>query len=355
MTATRVAATTESADATHGVKRLPGRVFNAENVTMTDEGRIFVTGSEAVYEFGADGTLNTIPVEILPQDCMKNGISTDGRFLYLACTRIHGGDKPLFLKPWCDVNNLEQTPLNFIRIILAEKIICQVDSCIVRATLEGKTSFNDVVARKDGEFFANGLAIDASGMLYVANSFAGASAGLYRARSEGEANLELWHQRAGCVPNGVKIWQGAVYYTGFQLLPAPSALLVRVEIGADGSAGESEVVYSRLGAFFDDFDITEDGFVIADIGDLSISPFGSGALLFVDADGRLVNIFRHEHLQHPSAVKVVGKKTGQFEKGDILVTEKSGHCVVWIRNNGGYDNPLFATNSGEEGHIGGAG
>src|SRR5512134_3125696 len=127
MTATGVAATTEGTDATQGVQRLPGRVFNAENLTMTDEGRIFVTGSEAVYEFGTNGILNIVPVETLPQDCMKNGISTDGRFLYLACTRIHGGDKPLFPKSWCDVNNLEQTPLNFIRMLLAEKIICQVD------------------------------------------------------------------------------------------------------------------------------------------------------------------------------------------------------------------------------------
>lgn len=37
MTATRVASTTEGTDATQAVQRLPGRVFNAENVTMTDE------------------------------------------------------------------------------------------------------------------------------------------------------------------------------------------------------------------------------------------------------------------------------------------------------------------------------
>lgn len=354
MPATGVTVTTEGIDATQGVQRLPGEAFNAENLTTTDEGRIFVTGSKALYEW-TNGTLNTVPVETLPQDCMKNGISTEGRFLYLACTRIHGGDKPLFPKSWCDVSSLEQTPLNFIRMLLAEKIICHVDSYVVRASLEGKTSFDEVVARKDGAFFANGLGIDASGMLYVANSFPGASAGLYRVRSGGEANLELWHQRAGCVPNGVKIWQGTVYYTGFQLLPVPSSVLVRVEIGADGSAGKSEVVYTRLGAFFDDFDIIENGFVIADVGDLSISPFGSGALLFVDTDGRLVNTFRHEYLQHPSAVKVISRKTAQFEKNDILVTEKSGHCLVWLRNDGSCHDPLFPRNSDEERHIGGAG
>ena len=96
----------------------------------------------------------------------------------------------------------------------------------------------------------------------------------------------------------------------------------------------SEVVYRRLGAFFDDFDVVEHSFVIADAGDVSISPLGSGALLFVDGDGRLVNTFEHEYLKHPSAVKVVGKKTGQFEAGDILVTEKSGHCLVWLRPEG---------------------
>jgi hypothetical protein len=104
-----------------------------------------------------------------------------------------------------------------------------------------------------------------------------------------------------------------------------------VKIGDDGSAGEPEVVYTRLGSFFDDFDAVEDGFVIADIADARTSPFGSGALLFVDGDGRLLDTFKHEQLKHPSAVKVVRRKTGQFEAGDILMTEKTGHCLVWLR------------------------
>lgn len=74
--------------------------------------------------------------------------------------------------------------------------------------------------------------------------------------------------------------------------------------------------------------------LLSDVGDLRASPLGSGALLFVDTNGRLVDTFKHEYLKHPSAVKMVGKKAGQFVKGDILVTEKAGHCLVWLRSDG---------------------
>jgi hypothetical protein len=40
----------EGIDSIKSVQPLPGRVFNAENLTITKEGRLFVTGSEAVYE-----------------------------------------------------------------------------------------------------------------------------------------------------------------------------------------------------------------------------------------------------------------------------------------------------------------
>lgn len=295
----------EGSDGNQIVKPLPGRVFNAENIAITGEGRIFVTGSEAVYELGTDGTLNNIPVENVPPDCMKNGITTDGNFLYLACARVHSGDNPLVPRSWCDITGMEQTPASFARLLFAE-MVCQVETCIVRASLRGRTLFDKIVA-KEARFFANGIA-SYGGSLYVANSFPGLSAGIYRVPGGGDATVDLkpWHQRVGCAPNGVKVarvrgsgrpqperW--SLYYTGFQLLPVPSSVLVRVEIEADGSAGQSEVVYRRLGAFFDDFDVVEHSFVIADAGDVSISPLGSGALLFVDGDGRLVNTFKHEY------------------------------------------------------------
>ena len=210
--------------------------------------------------------------------------------------------------------------------------------------LDGEASFDDVVATKDTTFFANGLAIDAFGM-YVANSFPGASAGIYRSpnRRGATVNLELWHQRVGCWPNGVKVGRDkdvgdAVYYTGLIPLPVPSSVLIRVEIKADGSPGDSTVLYTRVGAIFDDFDIIENengfenGFIVAEEG--SISPFRSGALLFVDTNGQLAKTIEHDSLKHPSAVKIVAKKAGQFEKGDILVTEKAGHCLVWLRSEG---------------------
>jgi hypothetical protein len=87
---------------------------------------------------------------------MKNGISADDKFLYLACTRIHSGDNTLVPESWCRISKLDQnTTLSFFRMIVAE-LICQVESYVVRASLDGEASFDDVVATKEATFFANG-------------------------------------------------------------------------------------------------------------------------------------------------------------------------------------------------------
>lgn len=97
---------------------------------------------------------------------------------------------------------------------------------------------------------------------------------------------------------------------------------------SDGRTGEAEIVYRSLFSIFDDFDIADDGFVIANI--LSI-PHRSGCLLFVTNNGDLKGLFRSQDLKSPSAVQVVKQEGELFEKGDILITEKGRHCVSWLK------------------------
>ncbi len=92
----------------------------------------------------------------------------------------------------------------------------------------------------------------------------------------------------------------SIYYTCLHGLPVWASTLQRVKIMPDGRAGEAEIVYRSLFSIFDDFDIADDGFVIAD-------------------------------LKSPSAVQVVKQEGELFEKGDILITEKGRHCVSWLK------------------------
>ncbi len=325
-------------------------VYNAENVTVTGAGRVFVTGSGGVYEFAAaGGSLKTVAVDA-PPDCMTNGIAADSEALYVACARIHAGNNPL-LPQWAyDVDDLNQA--NFFtvgRMILAE-MIGHADSFILRASLEDRPVFGRVVAQGRTRMFANGIAIDEAGRverpgtLYVANSYPGEPAGIYRAPCAGDAttDLQLWHDVPGYAVNGVKIADGAVYCTASSMGPPPHSALIRVRPGKAGGAAEADVVLRRPFAFFDDFDLFGDGFVIAEVGGLRRLPGFAGALLFVDAGGRIVETFCHDQVPHPSAVKVITHETGPLEQDDLLVPEKGSHALVWLRPQPGLRQRLSA-------------
>jgi hypothetical protein len=320
------------------VASFPG-VYNAENLTMTDSGRVFVTGSGGVYEVSAgEGGLTPLQVNA-PADAMINGIACDQAALYVACAMIHAGNNPLLPEWACDVHDLEHAKsFTVVRLLLAE-MVGHVDSFILRADLRDHPVFDRVVAQGRTRMFANGIAVDEAGRVerpgtvYVANSYPGASAGIYRASTAGDAaaDLELWHDVPGYAVNGVKIADGAVYCTASSLGPPPHSALIRVRAGKSGGTPEAEVILRRAFAFFDDFDLFGDGFVIAEVGGLRRLPELVGELLFVDAAGNIVEATCHEKVPHPSAVKAITREAGPLEPDDLLVTEKSSHALVWLR------------------------
>jgi hypothetical protein len=143
----------------------------------------------------------------------------------------------------------------------------------------------------------------------------------------------IWHRPLDRgTPNGVKFKADptgdSIYYTCLHGLPVWASTLQKVRIMPDGRAGEAEIVYRSLFSIFDDFDIVDEGFVIANI--LSI-PHRSGSLLFMTNSGDLKGIFRNQALNSPSSVRVVKQKSDPFEQGDLLITEKGRHCVSWFK------------------------
>ncbi|MFO1421353.1 MAG: hypothetical protein U1F59_10570 [Candidatus Competibacteraceae bacterium] len=312
-------------------------LLNAENLTLTEEGRLFVTGSLAAYEivWDEDGTFRqqAIPITAgdVPGNCLMNGITARGNSLYLACTHIHKGKNSLLPNLFGDIRNIDQNS-GFLLLVLAETVY-QVDSYIVRADLDQESPVFTEGIRLPGKCFANGLDSDEQGSLYAANSVVGLSPSLFKIRfPEACGTITLgtvWHRPIEHgTPNGLKIKGDYVYYTCLHGLPVWASTLQRVRIMPDGSAGEAEIVYKSLFSIFDDFDIVDDGFVIANIFSI---PYRFGCLLFVTNSGELRGIFRSKNHKSPSAVKVVRKTNNPFKEGDILITEKGRHCVSWFK------------------------
>ena len=186
-------------------------LFNVENLTLSGEGRLFVTGSLAVYEIVKDKTYRyqEIPITAhdVPRNCLMNGITARGNSLYLACTHIHQGEHSLLPNLLGDARKIDQNS-GVLLLMLAEAVY-RVDSYLVRADLgQGSPAFTEGI-RLPGKCFANGLDGDGKGNLYAANSVVGGSPNLLAVRFPqgcGTTTLgNVWHRplERG-TPNGVK-------------------------------------------------------------------------------------------------------------------------------------------------------
>lgn len=316
-------------------------LLNAENLTVTRGGRLFVTGSERVCEIAADGTGGYIWTDIplpddLPKAVFRNGIAGDDRYLYLACAEVDQKAQPLF-KGWLPpLTNRPQDALGFMLLLLAETL-CPVRSWVLRADLSANPlSFGDRVALA-GKCFANGLAVDRNGYVYAANSLPGLNGGIHRLApadwgSPPGSATTLWH-RAGLlhVPNGIKIAGDRLYFTRLGQPPLFSPTVTAMTLD-DQPTVLNEGLCRRNGVLYDDFDVVDGGFVVAAVSDMT-NVFGAfgGALAFFGADGARRGEVRDPRIKHPSAVVVLRRDTPFGAKGDLLLTEKESHTVWRLR------------------------
>lgn len=339
--------------------RLPGlsdgHLYNAENIAITKDGRVFVTGSKHIYEIlkpnGTNYTQREVPItdDAVPESCMKNGLASYGKSLYLACVHIHQGSNP-DLKDLCNVADVEQTLWNLL--FRSQKALrkCQIDSYLLRANLAApRLEFADGVALhpkmqvghrfhlqrtpesrtplSDGEvkFFANGLAADENGALYVANSSYDAakegSLGILRVEVNTfepfSATQIAWLKPEKGAPNGIQFEAETLYYTENANL---SGRIIAVNFGH----GEKTAypLYRKFWSVFDDFAISGETLILAD--------FLHDTLRFVSKQGALRGKFTTPELENPSSVAVVKKSSPLFEAGTVLVTEKGRHRLSMV-------------------------
>jgi hypothetical protein len=314
-------------------------LLNAENLTMTKDGRLFVTGRERVCEIVPNGKggyewTDVLLPDDLPKTIYRNGIATDDRYLYLACAEVDQEAQPL-LRNWLpQLTGRPQDALGFMLLMLAETL-CPVRSFVLRAELSTRPlHFSDRVALS-GKCFANGLAVDGHGFVYAANSVPGHYA-IHRVRpgewtTPGASEKTLWHPTDLYAPNGVKIRNDTLYFTRIGGPPLFLSTVTALTL-EDKPRVKDDSLCRQYGVLYDDFDVVDDSFVIAAVSDLT-NVFGSfsGALAVFGADGIHRHDIRDARIKHPSAVLTLHTDTRFGESGDLLLTEKDTHTVWRLR------------------------
>lgn len=321
----------------------PRPILNAENLTLTANGHLFVTGSQQVCEItakpkapdvpkpSAEFELTDIPLaHVPPENLYRTGIAADGDYLYLACAQINQDAHPLLGGWFPPVTKMPHVGFGGTLLLLSE-LLCDVRSCVMRADLRRRPLEFGEPIYLTGKCFANGLAVDGNGFLYVANSLPFADAGIHRLRTgewqqPAEGTSTLWYPTdRWSVPNGIKLKDKSLCFTRIKL--PLSSTLTEIDLG-DPPNLINDSLCSELGVFFDDFDTVDEGFVVAAFVDAKNV---SGALRFYDRDGTHRATFSDPQIKHPSAVIQIRRAPDFGEAGDLLVTEKDSHTVWRLR------------------------
>jgi len=333
-------------DVDGSLRTLCSQLSNVESLVLTQDQRLFVSAHDGVYELfaAADGScqrrLIEVTVDGVPRNHMKNGLAADGNRLYLACAHVHQSDNPLVRTVLSDLNGVEQTVRGLLQLYMAA-FTFRVESWILGCDLRQiPLAFADRLSSLPQDLapgglpanvLANGIAIDpGTGLLYLANSAPGLGAAIYRIGAHGVRDVpgraELWYRPSGCKPNGLKLVDGSLCYTGNGL---SSAVLGRVPINADGSAGPAEVIEIAPLRLFEDFDAVRQGFVVAEPGDST--GLQAGALRFVSNAGRTIGMLRHADLRRPCAVAVAKVDGALFAAGSVLIADRhEGRVLAFV-------------------------
>jgi sugar lactone lactonase YvrE len=249
-------------------------IASAENLFITSDARLFVSGDEGVYHVArqADGTMRADNLLPAP-DCRFGGITEARGTLFVNCygpndSHVYGAK----LGPALDLRRI--------------------------ATLKGVS-------------LANGLTADESGHLYVACTGQDKIMRLTLADSDSLAiaKQEVWLAGSGTFTNGIKYASSKLYWTDFTTIKS-------VVIGSNGQPGRPRDLATRL-TFLDDLFVDEQGIVVADWLGGAVRTYGLGG---IEKSSTTVAI------NMPSAVLRAKGRVG-FSQDALLITEKGGNRV----------------------------
>lgn len=267
-------------------------VPEAENLFFTDNGRLFVSGGNHVFEIiqTADGRYEKL--DTFGGECLIEGITEYHDVLYAVCSKTNAAefaDSYLLATPISG-----QTP--------TETDINE----------PGKHPFMalSVIHALDTLGIPNGLVTDEFGQLFVTDSVRNNIVKITMASAFEVASVDVWVAKQIPLVNGIE-WVGdALYVTGMNLTTL-SSTFVRIQRNPDGSAGEQATLLSRFGTLLDDIAYAKGGFLITD--------YLKGSVLFW-REGKIVGETPADTFFSPTAV--IQGQSPMFSPDNILVTEK---------------------------------
>jgi hypothetical protein len=277
----------------HG--RLPGRssrtvvheeVNEAENLFFTDDGRLFVSGGEDIYEIERGSSGSFKQSDHFDENCLVEGIVRSGNYLYGVCT----------------ANDDE----SFSAFLVAGELT--------------KAPVFRTIAALDQASIPNGIAVGPEGHLYVTYTLRSQIVRVTLAAPLEVARTEIWADDLAAV-NGIKYVDQSMYVT--VLDGDLVGRFLRIPVLEDGSAGTPVRLYERALTVLDDLLPFDDGFIITD--------FLKGTLIFWDAARGVYAETPALTFYSPTAV--AQGRPPMFTERQLLVTEK-GTILVRDEING---------------------
>ena len=254
-------------------------IESAENLLFTSDGRLLVTGSDAIYEVHRSGADHFEATVVLSgaDGCIFTGIAEIAAVIYATCSDY--ASSTLFAARLTDVSDIRQVAV-----------------------------LSDVL-------LANGLASDSDGRLYIAEMIQGQIERLTFSSSDpfAIASRQLWLAGTGLFTDGLKVFRSAVYWTDFGSIKTAT-------IRPRGEPGLIRTLTNEL-TFFDDLFVSDRRIFVAD--------FLGGAIRSFDLSGFPRTTAVSGELVNPSAVAPAAGRLG-LGADDWVVTEKGANRVALI-------------------------
>lgn len=261
---------------------------SAENIRQVTDGRIFITGKDALYRLDQNEQGFSAIAVAADEECSYfAGLAELNDWLFFVCAQSSG----------LQFKDLKFSEAGYLR---AYSLIDE--SVVTIMTLSGFQFPNgldalpeqDAILIADEDFF-----VAQGGISKIILDF-----------TSGQPVVADYHhhwigpQQAVYAANGVRVVDDAVFLTDI-------GFFKRVPLLPVGSPGAAEILFKNL-TVLDDFDRYCDGFLITD--------FVKGRLIYVPDDGA-DPIISSAGLNSPSAM--LGQPVG-FKAGEVLVTESRG-------------------------------
>jgi hypothetical protein len=258
---------------------LHDQVNEAENLFFTEDGRLFVSGGEDIYEIKRTADGKFTKTDHFDEDCLVEGIVRKDNYLYGVCWFI----KDLTGRAFLIAGELTEAPVF--------RTIAELDTGTI----------------------PNGMAVDPEGRIFVTYSGTNQIARLTLAAPMQLEREEIWLDLQGV--NGLKILDGSLYVT--LINRSLVGEFVRIPVRPDGSAGKPEQLYRRALTVLDDIEPFDDGFVITD--------FLKGTLIFWDEPRGVYAETPAQTFYGPTSL--AQGRPPMFTERELIVAEKGTFLV----------------------------